>query len=190
MVPRVRRWKAPLPWTWLHKGEVMSEETKNEVAKARGNTTHETRYLSFSLGSEDFAVPLLNVREVIGVPECTKLPFTPEYVLGIMNIRGQVITVIDLRKRLGLSINDLTQESAVVVCEHDGVRVGALVDSVNQVLNPKVDEIHDKPEVEKNVKSQYVDKLFRRDRHIVSFLDVSKILDVEKFMESPSRSAA
>jgi purine-binding chemotaxis protein CheW len=168
----------------------MSDDTKSDLTKVKAAATHEARYLSFTLGAEDFAVPLLNVREVIGVPECTKLPFTPEYVLGIMNIRGQVITVIDLRKRLGLAIKELTQESAVVVCENDGVRVGALVDSVNQVLNPKADEIHDKPEVEKNVKSQYVDKLFRRDRYIVSFLDVSKILDVERFMESSSRSAA
>ena len=168
----------------------MSDDTNSDLTKVKAAATHETRYLSFTLGAEDFAVPLLNVREVIGVPECTKLPFTPEYVLGIMNIRGQVITVIDLRKRLGLAIKELTQESAVVVCENDGVRVGALVDSVNQVLNPKADEIHDKPEVEKNVKSQYVDKLFRRDRYIVSFLDVSKILDVERFMESSSRSAA
>jgi purine-binding chemotaxis protein CheW len=164
--------------------------SNNDAVEKKSVTAHETRYLSFTLGDEDFAVPLLNVREVIGVPECTKLPFTPDYVLGIMNIRGQVITVIDLRKRLGVRLGDLTQESAVVVCEFDGVRVGVLVDSVNQVLNPKAEEIHDKPEVEKSQRSHYIEKLYRRDRHIVSFLDVSKILDVSMFLEAFSKSAA
>jgi purine-binding chemotaxis protein CheW len=151
--------------------------------------THEARYLSFSLGLEDFAVPLLNVREVIGVPECTKLPFTPDYIIGIMNIRGQVITVIDLRKKLGMAIHDLTPESAVVVCEHNGVRVGALVDSVNQVLNPKAGDLHDKPEVEKSVRSQYIERVFRRENQLVLFLDVTKILDTEKFVEFQVKAA-
>ena len=164
-----------------------NDSTKDPVREIK--TAHDTRYLSFSLGTEDFAVPLLNVREVIGVPECTNLPFTPEYVVGIMNIRGQVITVIDLRKRLGMSIKALNPESAVVVCEIDGVRVGALVDSVNQVLNPKPDELHDKPEVEKSVRSQYIERIFRRESHLVMFLDVSKILDVEKFIEFPAKLA-
>jgi purine-binding chemotaxis protein CheW len=154
-----------------------------------GALAHEARYLSFSLGVEDFALPLLHVREVIGVPECTKLPFTPDYIMGIMNIRGQVITVIDLRKRLGLNIQELTPESAVVVCESNGVRVGALVDSVNQVLNPKAADLHDKPEVERSVRSQYIERVFRRENHLVLFLDVAKILDTEKFIEFPPKAA-
>ena len=163
----------------------MTEKNQKTADKKVGNSavakTEDTRYLSFSLGAEDFAVPLLNVREVIGVPECTSLPFTPEYVLGIMNVRGQVITVIDLRKRLGMSIDKLTHESAVVVCEMNGV---------NQVLSPKSDELHEKPEVEKNSRSEYIEKIFRRDRHLVMFLDVSKILDVDRFIEFPVKSAS
>ena len=138
------------------------------------------RYLSFSLGAEEFGVPLIVVREVIGVPECTPLPFTSEHVMGVMNLRGQVITVIDLRKRLGFDAKDHTAESAVIICEVGAVRVGLLVDSVNSVITSQASEITGRPEVEKTPKTQYISSVFRRGSHVVLFLDVGEILSADK----------
>jgi purine-binding chemotaxis protein CheW len=71
-----------------------------------------SRYLSFNVGKEQYAIPLLTVREVIGMPEITPVPFTPNYFLGIMNLRGQIISVVDLRLKLGLGAGKNTSETA------------------------------------------------------------------------------
>ena len=155
----------------------MSEQLMTEESK---NDTQDSRYLSFSLGTEEFGVPLVVVREVIGVPECTPLPFTSQHVMGIMNLRGQVITVIDLRKRLGTETRELSPESAVIICESGSIRIGLMVDSVNAVINAKSDEIGHKPEIEKSTKTEFIASVFRRGNNLVLFLDVGKILEFEK----------
>ena len=86
----------------------MSDQSNNASALAG------QRYLSFSLGSEDYAIPLLSVKEVIAVPEITPIPFTPSHFLGIMNLRGQVISIIDLRSKLGIK----TKRERRNVCDH------------------------------------------------------------------------
>ena len=98
------------------------------------------RYLSFNLGVEEYAVPLLAVREVIAMPEYTPVPYTPPYFLGIMNLRGQVISIMDLRQKLG--VKPLQQaETTVIICDLGGASIGVVVDSVNTVLSPKAEEI-------------------------------------------------
>ena len=85
-------------------GNIENLSPENINAQVQGsNTGDKDRYLEFNLGEEKFAVPLLSVKEVIAVPETTKVPFTPEYFLGIMNLRGQVLSVIDLRNRMSIT---------------------------------------------------------------------------------------
>src|SRR5688500_4394511 len=95
------------------------------------------RYICFSLGDENFAIPLLAVREVIGVPEVTPIPQTPAYFLGIMNLRGLVISVMDLRTKLGIKPKGGTEET-VMILDLGNFNLGVLVDQVTQVV--EVDE--------------------------------------------------
>jgi purine-binding chemotaxis protein CheW len=85
------------------------------------------RYLSFSLGTEEYAIPLLAVKEVIAMPEFTSVPYTPSHFLGIMNLRGQVISVMDLRKKLGIKPGS-TAETAVIICDLSPLCIGVVVD--------------------------------------------------------------
>jgi purine-binding chemotaxis protein CheW len=136
------------------------------------------RYLAFSLETEDYAIPLLSVKEVIAMPEITAIPYTPPHFLGIMNLRGQVISVIDMRLKFGLKPKPNT-ETAVVICDFNGISLGVVVDSVNQVLSLTKDQISPKPEVESNKKTDYILGVTRQDKKLILILDLSKTLNLE-----------
>lgn len=159
----------------------MSEHTHISTVKAN------ERYLSFSMGPEEFAIPLLAVKEVIAVPEFTPIPHTPSYFLGIMNLRGQVISVLDLRKKLGVQPKNGT-EDAVIICDMSPIVLGILVDSVNSVLTPKEDEILPKPPIESKIGTEYITAVYRRNDHLVLFLDISKALNTQDLMALKQQS--
>jgi purine-binding chemotaxis protein CheW len=136
------------------------------------------RYLSFNLGVEEYAVPLLAVREVIAMPEYTPVPYTPPYFLGIMNLRGQVISIMDLRQKLG--VKPLQQaETTVIICDLGGASIGVVVDSVNTVLSPKAEEISPKPEIQSSRPTDYITGVFRKERKLILFLDLTRSLSLE-----------
>ncbi len=142
------------------------------------NANSHDRYLSFSLGKEEYAVELLRVREVIAMPEYTPVPHTPPCFLGIMNLRGQVISVMDLRLKLGLPAGR-DSETTVIICDLDGAAVGVVVDSVNTVLSPEPAEVSPKPEIQSGRPTDYITGVYRKDSRLVLFLDLSKSLSLE-----------
>lgn len=140
--------------------------------------THGERYLSFNLGSEEYAIPLLAVKEVIAMPEITSIPFTPAYFLGIMNLRGQVISVIDLRQKFNIK-PQAGGETAVIICDLAPLCLGVVVDSINSVLAPGDGEIAPRPEIQSNKNTDYITGVLRKEKHLVLFLDIAKTLSVE-----------
>ncbi len=134
------------------------------------------RYLTFSLGTEDFAIPLLKVKEVIALTEVTPLPQTPPYFLGIMNLRGQVITVLDLRTKLGIKPAK-NQETVVVICDLGTLCVGVVVDSVNSVVPVSEDKISPKPDMT-GAKSDSIIGVYQDEKNLVLLLDISKTLNL------------
>jgi len=135
------------------------------------------RFLGFSLGEEEYGIPLLKVREVIGVPEITPVPQSPKHFLGIMNLRGQVISIIDLRTKLGI-IPRKGSETAVVICDIGGSYLGVVVDSVNQVYSPAAEEISERPEVQNSKVSQFITGVYRFEKQLVLLLDIARTLDM------------
>lgn len=136
------------------------------------------RYIRFSLSEDEYAIPLLKVREVIAMPEVTPVPQTPSYFLGIINLRGQVITVIDLRVKLGLKAAR-GEEMAVIIADLGSTGVGIVVDSINSVLTPKVDEIAEKPNLAANKAADYITGVYRKEKGLVLFLDINSLLSIE-----------
>ena len=136
------------------------------------------RFLCFSLGKEEYAIPLLVVREVIAMPEFTPVPYTPTYFLGIMNLRGQVISLMDLRQKLGITPRD-DAETTVVICDLNGISLGVVVDSVNSVVSPNAEEISPKPEIQSNKPTDYIKAVYRKDHRLILFLDLAKSLNLE-----------
>jgi len=137
------------------------------------------RYLSFSLGDEEYAVPLLKIKEVIAVPEITPVPFTPKHFLGIMNLRGQIISIMDLRTKFQMTTADLTEETAVIIVELDSLFLGMIVDSVDRVLNLTEADMSPPPEFFDKGKGATVTGVARKDEKLILLLDVSKTLDVD-----------
>ncbi len=147
------------------------------------------RHLVFKLAADEFAIPLIAVKEVIAVPDLVQVPFSPKFVLGLMNVRGQVITVIDLRLRLSTTVSPITAESAVIICEANKLRIGILVDNITQVINPKLSEIHATPEIERNGRSKYIEGIYRKDTQIVSILNITSTIDIAASVKSTSKAA-
>jgi purine-binding chemotaxis protein CheW len=139
-----------------------------------------SRYLTFSLGSEEYAIPLLNVREVIGMPKLREIPQTPSHFLGLMDLRGEVISVIDLRVKFNIK-NPKTQnaEATVIIFDYNAMHVGVAVDSVNSVLVPRVNDISDKPGIESQKNTEYITGVYRRDGDLILLLDLAKTLSQE-----------
>lgn len=136
--------------------------------------TEGQRYLNFTLGTEEYGLPLLTVKEVIAMPEMTPIPFTPSHFLGVMNLRGQVISVIDLRRKLGIKEVD-GKDKAVIICDLGSSSLGMVVDSVNSVISPAADELSAPPEV--GAGAGYLTNIFRSDKKLVFLIDISRILD-------------
>ncbi len=153
----------------------MSQEEKKSDEKG---TQQGKRYICFNLGTEEYAIPLLTVREVIAVPEITHVPFSPPYFLGIMNLRGQVISVIDLRQKLGIKPNE-NSETAVIICDLAPLSLGLVVDSINSVLSPKDDEVSEKPEMPNNKNTEYITNVYRKANQLILMLDIKKTLTGE-----------
>ncbi len=137
-----------------------------------------SRFIEFSLGAEDYAIPLLMVREVISVPETTPIPKSPTHFLGIMNLRGQVISVIDLRKKLKVDPKK-NNEEAVIIVDFGGMNIGVVVDSINRVLAFSEDDVCEMPEVESQINTNYIFGVFKKEHSLTVLLDIAKVLDVK-----------
>lgn len=136
------------------------------------------RYLMFSLGSETYAIPLLSVKEVIAVPEITSMPFVPSYFLGLINLRGQVLSAIDLRMRFRLPAAR-SPENSMIILDLGPTQVGILVDSVIAVVAPQESEICEPPSIEGSHHTEFVSGVFRNKEGLVLLIDIEKILTHE-----------
>lgn len=158
---------------------------KNNITKIKGSSTAElNRFLEFSLGAEDYAIPLLMVREVISIPETTPIPKSPVHFLGIMNLRGQVISVVDLRKKLKVEPKK-DKEEAVIIVDIGSMNIGVVVDSINKVLAFSAEDVSEMPEIEHQVNTQYIFGVYKKEESLTVLLDIAKVLDL-KDMEALS----
>lgn len=160
----------------------------SDSEKEMGND-HIERYLEFSLGKELYAVQLLKVKEVIPHPETTPLPNGPSHFLGIMNLRGQIISIVDLRKKLKISIKEDQKESAVIIMNFEGICIGLVVDSIDKVLNVSIKNISEVPEVESAVNGKYIQGVFKHDESLVILLNLEKLLDIDKIKQLQKKAA-
>ncbi len=141
-------------------------------------TSENLKYLMFSLNEERFAIPLLSVREVLAMPEITKVPQTPDHFMGIMNLRGQVISIIDMRLKLGIKPKN-NSESAVIICDMKPNFVGVVVDSIDSVVEIEKSQISEKPQIHSHKKMDYIIGIFKNEDELVFILDISLSLDAQ-----------
>ena len=148
-----------------------------EITASNSPVAEAGRFLCFSLGGAKYAIPLLCVKEVIAMPQVKSIPQTPAYFLGIINLRGNIIPIIDLRRRLNVTA-DLNEDSCVIICDLSPLQVGLVVSSVNQVLNLTEKDIGPRPEGQGSSKRSYITGLAKQDNEMIMLIDVAGCLDI------------
>jgi len=143
----------------------------------------EGKYLTFSLANEEYGIGILKIKEIIGMMPVTSVPRTPEFVKGVINLRGKVIPVMDLRLRFGMEEMDYTDRTCIIVVEIMGatstVEIGIVVDSVSEVLNIKGDDIEETPAFGGGLSTDYILGMAKMEGGVKILLDIDKVLKVE-----------
>ena len=138
------------------------------------------KYLTFHLGTEEFGIQVLKVREIMGVQEITTVPQTPAWMKGVLNLRGKVIAVIDLRAKFGLPTVDYNQRTCIVVAqlqnEGEQLLMGLVVDEVSEVINIVAGEIEDAPSFGGNVPTPYILGMAKQKGKVKILLDIDQAL--------------
>ena len=142
------------------------------------------KYLTFKLAEEDYGISLLKVREIIGMMPITSVPRTPDFVKGVINLRGKVIPVTDLRLRFGMPESAYTDRTCIIVVEVEGrdnkVQMGTVVDAVTEVLPVKSEEIEPAPEFGATVDTRYIFGMANMDGSVKILLDIDRVLRQEE----------
>jgi purine-binding chemotaxis protein CheW len=152
------------------------------------------QYLTFELAGELYAIPILSVQEIRGWEPVSKIPQTPPHVLGVIDLRGAVVPVVDLRTRLAIERRDTTSTTVVIVvrieaAEREAVTVGCVVDAVSDVANIDGATVRPPPSVCGNVDSHFLRGLSAIDERLVMLLDLTRLIDVATDFEPAARAA-
>lgn len=136
--------------------------------------------VTFSIGEEEFGVEILKVQEIIRMLEITRVPKAPDFVEGVINLRGKVIPVIDLRLRFGLQAKDHDKKTRIIVIEINHMIVGFVVDSVSEVLRIPAGTIEPPPPVISGLDSEYISGVGKLDDRLLIMLDLNRLLSREE----------
>jgi len=136
--------------------------------------------VTFSIGEEEFGVDILKVQEIIRIMEITKVPKAPQFVEGVINLRGNVIPVIDLRKRFGLETREHDSQTRIIVIEINKMIVGFVVDSVSEVLRIPQNTVEPPPPVVSGLESEYISGVGKLEDRLLIMLDLDRLLSSEE----------
>jgi len=138
----------------------------------------------FKLSTNEYGLRVNEVREVLKLQDITSLPNTPSYIVGVTNIRGEIMPIIDLRKKLNL-FDDMSEEAAseklVMVIEIDGVPIGILVDSVSDVMQISSKQIENIEGIKKNASGEYIEGIAKIGNRLIIILNIKNLIDPQEF---------
>lgn len=144
-------------------------------------------YLSFKIGSEEFAIHVDHVLSILEVQQITKIPKAPEYLKGIINLRGKVLPVIDTRVKLNMPATEYTNNTCIIVMDlqmnNELIQIGALADSVSAVLEIDETKINNSPEIGNGYKAEFIEGIVDVDEHFILILDVIKLFTTQEIIE-------
>lgn len=150
--------------------------------------THQ--FLSFTLGRELFAINVLQVKEILAEVRITRVPQMPDYMLGVINLRGSVVPVVDLRRKFGMDNQEAGQEKCIVVMEIDfsgeELVLGAVTDSVQEVFDLNDAEIEPPPRMGMKLKTEFIRGMGKKDEELIIILDVDRIFSTDEICQIQS----
>ena len=157
---------------------VVEETSAREHGLAK--TSGSMQLVSFRLAQEEYGIEITRVREIILMGEITRVPQTPHFVKGLINLRSTVIPVIDLRARFGLTEAEVTDESRIMVVNVAGKTIGIVVDAVSEVLRVSSDQIAPPPPTVVSLGTEYLTGLVKLEKQLLLLLDIDKLLGTEE----------
>jgi purine-binding chemotaxis protein CheW len=141
-----------------------------------GASSASSKFLTFVLADEEYGIEILKVHEIIGVMPITKVPRTPHYVRGVINLRGKVIPVVELRLKFEMEPAPQTDETCIIVVQAQGVQTGIIVDKVSEVLDITADNVSDTPSFGAAVNTDYLLGIGKSQGKVKLLLDIDKVL--------------
>jgi len=165
----------------------MSEQSTNKVTFAEDTN----QFLTFALGQEEYGVEILKIQEIKGYSAITPLPNAPAYVKGVLNLRGTIVPIVDLRKKFGLPEVEYTKFTVIVVVQVLGQTMGFIVGAVSDVLTVSGSNIQPTPDLHGQVDTSFLNGLAKAGEKLVILLDIEKVLtavETMKMMEAPAQS--
>ena len=146
----------------------------NQDAGERGG-----KFLTFFLAGEEYGLEILKVHEIIGMMPVTSVPRTPDFIKGVINLRGKIIPIVDLRLKLEMEAKELTEESCTIVVQAGDLQIGTIVDKVSEVLDIATGDIDDAPSFGGNVRSDYILGIGKSEGRVKLLLDIDKVLSMQ-----------
>lgn len=162
----------------------MSQETRVVGQAIQHMAQRDGKYLTFSLGGEEYGIGILKIKEIIGMIRITPMPQTPDYVKGVVNLRGKVIPVIDLRLRFSMPPTEYAERTCIIVVEIQAqgktVILGIVVDSVSEVLSIRAEDIADTPTFGTGLKTDFILGMAKMGGGVKILLDIDKVLSSDE----------
>lgn len=162
----------------------MSEELENELAEKED--TLKGKFLTFSLGAEVYGIEIRHVTEIIGLQSITEVPDLASYVKGVINLRGKIIPVIDVRCRFGKPSKEYNDRTCIVVVDYKDVSVGLIVDTVAEVLTIEDQDIVPPPQLNYNTQQRFINAIGKVGNEIKLILDCERLLSDDEVLNLES----
>ena len=141
------------------------------------------KFLTFFLDEEEYGLEILTVQEILGLMPITRVPRTPEYVMGVVNLRGKVIAVVDLRLKFGMEAIEATELTCIIVVQTRGILFGLVVDRVSEVVDLVSQNIEDAPSFGADVDTDYIMGIGKAEDGVTILLDIDRVLSPEELSE-------
>lgn len=155
----------------------MSTLEKKSEANFADEMINDDRYLTFHLDRELYGVNISSVMEIIGIQEFTKIPDLPRYIKGVINLRGQVIPVIDLRLRFKIEEMPYTDRTCIIIINHNDMEIGIVIDEVSEVIQIDPENIDAAPKTTKKSKGIFLSGMARADSRVIMLINADKVFD-------------
>jgi purine-binding chemotaxis protein CheW len=161
-----------------------SSKNTEEVKMSLSEITTSTQFLTFKLGQEVFALDISKVREVLDFTSITKVPRTPKFMRGVINLRGNVVPVVDMRLKFGMTETEQTVNTCIIIVEieldGDKVVLGALADAVQEVIDLEPGQIEPAPKMGTRLNTEFIKGMGKRDEQFIIILEVGKVFSVDE----------
>ncbi len=162
--------------------EIKGQNGSGNRSVSTKNETKKEKFLIFTLGSDKYGIPLSTVKEIIGSVEITPIPQVPSFFKGLINLRGEIISVVDLKVKLAIAKNNsVANKLSIIIVEIDNIKIGTIVDDVDEVIGFEQNQLERSIDIQSNISSKFVAGVAKIDQqNLILLLDIGKVLSIEE----------